>query len=144
MARMISIAATISFQVLLTVKYVTSFSPTKSTTKSYRKLLNGDPRWNRRPIPPLVARNTPSGPKLTSRRVSIRRGIAARASRSSPRDREESTGKTRTSYPRVAEVAVADAVGVQRRRRRGKCDGSQVLISAFRCDARDSKRRKNG
>lgn len=47
-------------------------------------------------------------------------------------------------YPRVAEVAVAGAVGVQRRRRRGKCDGSQVLISAFRCDARDSKRRKNG
>lgn len=26
----------------------------------------------------------------------------------------------------------------------GKCDGSQVLISAFRRDARDSKRRKNG
>ena len=36
------------------------------------------------------------------------------------------------------------AVGVRRRTKRGKCDGSQVLISAFRCDARDSKRRKNG
>jgi len=51
--------------------------------------------------------------------------------------------------PKVATVTVTAAtavgtVGVARDDDGGKCDGSQVLISAFRRDARDSKRRKNG
>lgn len=51
--------------------------------------------------------------------------------------------------PKVATVTVTaaivvGAVGVARDDEGGKCDGSQVLISAFRRDARDSKRRKNG
>lgn len=51
--------------------------------------------------------------------------------------------------PKVATVTVTAAtavgtIGMARDDEGGKYDGSQVLISAFRRDARDSKRRKNG
>lgn len=76
---------------------------------------------------------------LTSR-ISIagESGIAAGA-----RSRERESPVVGKKGKRSRSAASA-TVGVRPTSERGKCDGSQVLISAFRCDARDSKRRKNG
>jgi len=52
--------------------------------------------------------------------------------------------KPKVATVTVTAVTAVGTVGVARDDEGGKYDGSQVLISAFRRDARDSKRRKNG